>query len=118
MRLGRGRVLSLVAEGSFTALGFFWKAVWAFVLGYFISAMICVFVPKNVVRFAFDYPFWLSVTFAVVAAWLLYLHRRHQRAHGAMEHDIDSDGPLETASAAIGVVLLVGGLVLRAVETL
>ncbi|MCB2193543.1 MAG: permease [Deltaproteobacteria bacterium] len=29
-----------------TALGFFWKAGWAFVLGYFISSVIQAFVPK------------------------------------------------------------------------
>ncbi|WP_246043160.1 permease [Fodinibius saliphilus] len=29
-----------------TALGFFWKAGWAFVLGYFVSGMIQAFVPK------------------------------------------------------------------------
>jgi hypothetical protein len=30
-----------------TAVGFFWKSSWAFVLGYFISAMIQAFVPKG-----------------------------------------------------------------------
>jgi len=30
-----------------TALGFFWKTGWAFVLGYSISAMIQTFVPKK-----------------------------------------------------------------------
>lgn len=30
-----------------TALGFFWKAGWAFVLGYFVSGMIQAFVPKE-----------------------------------------------------------------------
>ena len=34
-------------EASKTALGFFWKAGWAFVLGYAISAMIQTFVPKK-----------------------------------------------------------------------
>jgi uncharacterized membrane protein YraQ (UPF0718 family) len=34
-------------EASKTAVGFFWKAGWAFVLGYTISAMIQVFVPKK-----------------------------------------------------------------------
>jgi len=33
-------------EASRTALGFFWKAGWAFVLGYAVSAMIQAFVPK------------------------------------------------------------------------
>jgi uncharacterized membrane protein YraQ (UPF0718 family) len=34
-------------EAAKTALGFFWKAGWAFVLGYAISAMIQTFVPKK-----------------------------------------------------------------------
>ncbi len=34
-------------EASFTSFGFFWKAGWAFILGYFISSMIQVFVPKT-----------------------------------------------------------------------
>ncbi len=33
-------------EAATTALGFFWKAGWAFVMGYAISAMIQAFVPK------------------------------------------------------------------------
>ena len=36
----------MLADGARTALGFFWKSGWAFVLGYFISAMIQAFVPK------------------------------------------------------------------------
>ena len=34
------------AEAATTALGFFWKAGWAFVLGYAVSGMIQAFVPK------------------------------------------------------------------------
>ncbi|MDX1705426.1 permease [Pseudidiomarina sp.] len=37
----------LYGEAAKTALGFFWKAGWAFILGYAISAMIQVFVPKH-----------------------------------------------------------------------
>ncbi len=33
-------------EAAKTALGFFWKAGWAFVLGYAVSGMIQAFVPK------------------------------------------------------------------------
>lgn len=36
----------LYGEAAKTAVGFFWKAGWAFVLGYFVSAMIQAFVPK------------------------------------------------------------------------
>lgn len=34
-------------EAVMTTFGFFWKAGWAFVLGYFVSACIQVFVPKR-----------------------------------------------------------------------
>ncbi len=36
----------LYGEAAKTAVGFFWKAGWAFVLGYFVSGMIQAFVPK------------------------------------------------------------------------
>jgi len=39
--------LSTWGEAAWTSLGFFWKAGWAFVLGYSISAMIQTFVPKH-----------------------------------------------------------------------
>ncbi len=39
--------LSLYGDAARTAAGFFWKAGWAFVLGYSISAMIQAFVPKG-----------------------------------------------------------------------
>jgi uncharacterized membrane protein YraQ (UPF0718 family) len=39
-------VLTTWSEAARTALGFFWKAGWAFVLGYAVSAMIQAFVPK------------------------------------------------------------------------
>ncbi|PLX99650.1 MAG: permease [Desulfuromonas sp.] len=38
---------ALYGEAAKTAFGFFWKAGWAFVLGYFVSSMIQVFVPKG-----------------------------------------------------------------------
>jgi len=39
--------LNLYGESVKTALGFFWKSGWAFVLGYFVSGMIQAFVPKK-----------------------------------------------------------------------
>jgi len=39
--------LDLYSNGVITALGFFWNALWAFVLGYAISAAIQVFIPKK-----------------------------------------------------------------------
>ncbi len=40
-------ILKLFGEASKTSIGFFWKSLWAFILGYSISAMIQVFVPKK-----------------------------------------------------------------------
>jgi uncharacterized membrane protein YraQ (UPF0718 family) len=40
-------VWQLYGEAAKTAVGFFWKAGWAFVLGYWVSAMIQAFVPKQ-----------------------------------------------------------------------
>ena len=37
----------LYGEAAKTAFGFFWKSGWAFVLGYWVSAMIQAFVPKS-----------------------------------------------------------------------
>ncbi|GGM38162.1 membrane protein [Paraliobacillus quinghaiensis] len=39
-------MLEQIANSAMTSIGFFWKAGWAFVLGYFISSMIQAFVPK------------------------------------------------------------------------
>jgi len=39
-------LLQLLSQSAYTSVGFFWKAGWAFVLGYTISAMIQAFVPK------------------------------------------------------------------------
>lgn len=40
-------LLPLYGEAAKTSVGFFWKAGWAFVLGYCVSAMIQAFVPKG-----------------------------------------------------------------------
>ncbi len=39
--------LTQFGEATITAIGFFWKAGWAFVMGYAISGMIQAFVPKD-----------------------------------------------------------------------
>lgn len=41
-----GEFVEQWGEASYTAIGFFWKSVWAFILGYSVSAMIQAFVPK------------------------------------------------------------------------
>ncbi len=40
-------IFKLYGEAAKTSVGFFWKSVWAFILGYAVSAMIQVFVPKK-----------------------------------------------------------------------
>ncbi|MDC3412580.1 permease [Aquibacillus sp. 3ASR75-11] len=40
-------MLEQMGNSAITSLGFFWKAGWAFVVGYFISSMIQAFVPKD-----------------------------------------------------------------------
>jgi uncharacterized membrane protein YraQ (UPF0718 family) len=42
-----GSLWILYGEAVKTSAGFFWKSGWAFVLGYFISAMIQAFIPKG-----------------------------------------------------------------------
>ena len=37
----------LYSEAALTSLGFFWKALWAFILGYIVSSMIQVFVTRE-----------------------------------------------------------------------
>ncbi len=39
--------LQLYGEAAITAVGFFWKSGWAFILGYFVSGVIQAFVPKG-----------------------------------------------------------------------
>ncbi|MCT2535133.1 permease [Aquibacillus koreensis] len=40
-------MFDLIGNAAITSLGFFWKAGWAFVLGYFISSMIQAFIPQT-----------------------------------------------------------------------
>lgn len=40
-------IVSGITESTITSAGFFWKALWAFILGYAVSAVIQVFVPKR-----------------------------------------------------------------------
>lgn len=40
-------MLEMIGQAAGTSLGFFWKAGWAFVMGYAVSAMIQTFVPKS-----------------------------------------------------------------------
>ena len=37
-------------EAAYTSLGFFWMALWAFILGYIISSMIQVFITEKTMQ--------------------------------------------------------------------
>ena len=58
--------LSLYGDAARTAAGFFWKAGWAFVLGYSVSAMIQAFVPKGRLTPYLGDPDFKSVSLATV----------------------------------------------------
>src|SRR6056297_2707623 len=64
--------IELYGESAKTALGFFWKAGWAFVMGYFISGMIQAFVPKTeLTRYMGKANFrsiWLSTVFGAASS--------------------------------------------------
>jgi uncharacterized protein len=47
MSMDDPNIWQIYAEAAKTSLGFFWKAGWAFILGYFVSGMIQAFVPKD-----------------------------------------------------------------------
>jgi uncharacterized membrane protein YraQ (UPF0718 family) len=65
---------------------------------------------SDVVQFAVDYTFWLNLAFAVVAVVLVWLWRRHTARHGAMQHDMEGDGPLKTGAAYVAAAVIVGGI--------
>jgi len=56
----------LYAEAAKTAVGFFWKSGWAFVFGYFISAMIQAFVPKKKLTRYMGEPNMQSISLATI----------------------------------------------------
>ena len=67
----------------------------------------------EVTRFALDYTFYLNVLFAVVAGALIWLHRRHIRAHGEMEHDMEGDSKAKRVIALVAAGVLVCGVLLK-----
>lgn len=40
-------MLEQIGESAYTTLGFFWKAGWTFILGYFISSVLQAFIPQG-----------------------------------------------------------------------
>jgi len=58
----------------------------------------------NVVRFAFDYTFFLNLTFVTVAGLLVLLAARHE--HGSMDHDMPGDTVTKTVIAVVAAAFL------------
>jgi uncharacterized membrane protein YraQ (UPF0718 family) len=67
----------------------------------------------EVTRFALDYTFYLNIVFAIVAVVMIWLHRRHTKDHGRMEHDMDSDSLLKRVLAVTAAVILIAGWLLQ-----
>lgn len=73
---------------------------------------------KDVVKFGFDYTFWLNLVFVGIAAALLELNRRFDRSSEADEHDHDHGSqqglPIKRIVVTVFVLILLGGLIARA----
>ena len=64
---------------------------------------------EDVVRFAFDYTFYLNIAFVAVAALLVWRARRHD--HGGMDHDMPGDTWIKTVAVAVAAGILVIGAI-------
>ena len=67
----------------------------------------------EVTRFALDYTFYLNIVFVVVAGAMIWLHRRHTKAHGHMEHEMESDSKVKRIVAVAAAVVLITGSLIR-----
>ena len=65
---------------------------------------------SDVARFALDYTFFLNILFVIVAVTMIWLHRRHTKAHGDMEHDMEGDSKIKRVIAALAAGILFVGL--------
>jgi len=67
---------------------------------------------QEVVRFSLDYTFYLNLVFALFAAGLVWLHRRHTKeAHKKMDHQMETGGALKRNFARLSVAVLLVGVV-------
>lgn len=46
----------------------------------------------DIAQFKIDYTFWMNIFFAIVAAWLIYLHRTHIQEHVEKSHEMGEQG--------------------------
>lgn len=67
---------------------------------------------KEVAQFALDYTFYMNVVFALVAAVLIWLNKRHSReAHSGMDHEMHHGIGMKRIIALLFLAVLVIGLV-------
>ncbi|MDX5360304.1 MAG: permease [Alphaproteobacteria bacterium] len=64
---------------------------------------------SEVVRFQIDYTFWLNLAAIALTGAMLWLLRRHRRAHGSHHHQMEGDGPLKRAAAKLAIAVLAAG---------
>ena len=67
----------------------------------------------EITQFAFDYTFYLNIVFALVAGAMIWLHRRHTKAHGHMDHDMAGDSKTKRVIALSAAGILVSGSLLK-----
>jgi hypothetical protein len=94
-------------EGASATAGFFWMALWAFVLGYIISKMIQII----------DYTFYLNLALLAISGYLIYLGFFKKND---VDHQMHAMAPkskvLKTAlkyTAFVCYAWLVGGLLVK-----
>jgi uncharacterized membrane protein YraQ (UPF0718 family) len=63
---------------------------------------------QDVVRFGFDYTFYLNIVFAALAALLVWMGSK--LTHGGMDHEMPGDSWVKNVAAGLAVVVLLGGL--------
>jgi hypothetical protein len=68
----------------------------------------------EVTRFALDYTFYLNILFVFIAGTMIWLHHRHTRAHGHMEHDMEGDSKTKRIIAVLAAGILITGLLAEA----
>lgn len=63
----------------------------------------------EVTRFRLDYTFYLNIIFMIAAGTMVWLHRRHVKAHGEMEHDMEGDSKAKRIIALVAAGILISG---------
>lgn len=67
----------------------------------------------EVTRFALDYTFYLNILFVIIAGAMIWLHRRHTKAHGHMERDMEADSRTKRIIALAAAGILISGTLVK-----